>query len=159
MREVPPVNLQSKPGVSRRQGAHLELQRNSSSPLKDLHDSSHRSTRTCSTTKNCTKDGRVVCAWGESLLTTDVTNARGFCVEKRPISSEVPFSKCSQMQLSSALQAAGAAVTTESSHKKQQPSQRKFEGQGTQRHLPSLLLYPLSSRFLLSLYGKTGKKS
>lgn len=127
--------------------------------LKDLHDSSHRTTRTCSTTKNCTKDGKVVCAWGESLLTTDVINPRGFCVEKRPISSEVPFSKCSQMQLSSALQAVGAAVTTESSHKKQQPSQRKFEGQGTQRHLPSLLLYPLSSRFLLSLYGKPGKKS
>lgn len=94
---------------------------------------------------------RVVCVWGGSLLTTDVINPRGFCVEARPISLEVPFSRCSQMQLSSALQAAGAAVTTESSHKKQQPSQRKSDGQGTQRHLPSVLLYPLSSRFLLSL--------
>lgn len=127
--------------------------------LKDLHDSSHRSMRTSSTTKNCTKDRRVVCAWGGSLLTTDVINPRGFCVETRPISLQVPFSRRSQMQLSSAPQAAGTAVTTESSHKKQQPSQRKSEGQGTQRHLPSLLLYPLSSRFLLSLYGKTGKKS
>lgn len=128
-------------------------------PLKDLHDSSHRSMKTCSTSKNCTKDRRVVCAWGGSLLTTDVINPRGFCVETRSISLEVPFTRRSQMQLSSALQAVGAAVTTESSHKKQRPSQRKFEGQGTQRHLPSLLLYPLSSRFLLSLYGKIGKKS
>lgn len=29
---------------------------------KDLHDSSHRSMRTSSTTKNCTQDRRVVCA-------------------------------------------------------------------------------------------------
>lgn len=127
--------------------------------LKDLHDSSHRSMRTSNSTKNCTKDRRVACAWGGSLSTTDVINPRGFCVEIRPISLEVPFSRCSQMQLSSAPQAAGTAVTTESSHKKQQPSQRKFKGQGTQRHLHSLLLYPLSSRFLLSLYERQGKRA
>lgn len=98
------------------------------------------------------------CVHGESHSSPQMSLIQeGFVL--RTISSEVPFSKCSQMQLSSAQQAAGAAVTNESSHKKQQPSQRKFEGQGTQRHLPSLLLYPLSSRFLLSLYGKTGKKS
>lgn len=123
------------------------------------NDSSHRSMRTCSTTKNCTKDRRVVCAWGGSLLTTDVINPRQFCVETRSISLEVPLGRRSQMQLSSAPQAVGVAVTTESSHKKQQPSQRKSERQGTQRHLSSLLLYPLSSRFLLSLHGKTVKKS
>lgn len=158
MSEVPPVNLQAKSGASR-WGAHPNYSAKAAGLLKDLHDSSHRSMRKSSTTKDCSKDRRVVCAWGGSLLITDVINPRGFCVESRPISLEVPFSRCSQMQLFSALQAAGTAVTTESSHKKQQPSHRKFKGQGTQRHLPSLLPYSLSSRFLLSLYGKTGKKS
>lgn len=125
--------------------------------LEDLQDSSHRSMRTCSTTKNCTKDGRVACAWGGSLLTTDVINPRGLCVGTRSISLEVPFSRCSQMQLSSAPQAVGAAVTTESSHKKQQPSQRKCEGQGTQRHLPSLLLYPLSCFSCMERQGKRAR--
>lgn len=51
------------------------------------------------------KRGRVMCAWGGSLLTTDVINQKGFCVETRPISSQLPLTSCSQMQLPSALQA------------------------------------------------------
>lgn len=149
MRKVPPVNLQAESGASR-WGAHLQLRSPTAAGLlKDLHDSSHRSMRTCSTTKNCTKDRRVVCAWCHSSPQMSLIQ-EGF-VLRRPISLEIPFTRCSQMQLCSASQALGTAVTTESSHKKQQPGQRKFEEQGTQRHLPSLLLYPLSSRSLLSL--------
>lgn len=105
MREVPPVNLQAKQGASR-WGSHLELQ----------HNGSTSNSRTCMTPPTRAQEhpgrsriapmrGRVVLAWGVSLLTTDIINQRGFCVETRPISLQLPFTRCSQMQLPLALQA------------------------------------------------------
>lgn len=44
-------------------------------------------------------------AQGGSLLTADVINQRGVCVEVRHISLQLPLRRSSQMQLSSALQA------------------------------------------------------
>lgn len=48
---------------------------------------------------------RAVRAWSSSLLTTDIINQKGFCVETRPVSLQLPVTSCSQMRLSSALQA------------------------------------------------------
>lgn len=50
------------------------------------------------------KRGRVVYSWGGSLFSTGVINQRGFCVETRSTSLQLPFTSCSQMQLPSALQ-------------------------------------------------------
>lgn len=65
------------------------------------------------------KRRKVVCARSSSLLTTDIINQKGFCVETTSVSLQLPFTCCSQMWLSSALQAKLQTwVTTESSHTK-----------------------------------------
>lgn len=137
-REVPPVNLQSKAGASRRQGAHLELQCNSSSLLKDLHGSSHRSKGTCSTTKNCTKDGRAVCMHGESHSSPQMSFIQEGFVLRKDLSPQrfhlVSVAKCSCPQHRT-LQSLLKAATKSNSL-----ARENVKEQGTQRHLPSLPL-------------------
>lgn len=72
--------------------------------------------------------GRVVCAWGGSLLSTGVINQRGFCVETRPISLQLPFTSCSQTQLSSVRQAKLQRLKSHwKAATKSKSNQRKFK--------------------------------
>lgn len=98
---------------------------------------------------------RLVRAWGGSFLTTDIIHQRGFCVETRPISFELPFTSCSQMQLPPALQAKMQRL--------EPPLKAATESNSlTRENLkdkePRGPIQPPSSGFFLSLYGKMGKK-